>query len=316
MDTGKRIICKTLIFFRFSPYNVSVLCKGGTSLIEISMKDNYDAKTLYDHLCYYQNQGPFKLHLSNQKVFISFTNYQKKSSISLTFMPGFIDFILNEKEDAWLSEMIENTFYYSEPEEQEHIHEIARSIIDGEQPSIPLRPEVDQSVTRSELIEQAFIDFLSEDMDFSFESFIKFRLKDYFKRLLSFVEVAIDEYKLEQDYQEFVDVLRRYINQQSHHLSTIHILHDKKFMFFDKDLIKYSQKEIKKWIEPFILKSVNADLDLIVLAPLVSTNPYEIIIYTDEMDNGMIITIQNIFQERVKVKGKKDFLYKKATIKK
>lgn len=48
-------------------------------------------------------------------------------------------------------------------------------------------------------------------------------------------------------------------------------------------------------------------IDSSILAPLVSIAPNIIYLYTDDIDDGMIQTIQNVFQERIFLCSQSDF---------
>ncbi|BBP91448.1 hypothetical protein BsIDN1_50660 [Bacillus safensis] len=53
--------------------------------------------------------------------------------------------------------------------------------------------------------------FLYSKVFFSIGSFMTFRLSEYDRRLKNYVEVSIEEYKMEQEYQNFIQSLRDYV---------------------------------------------------------------------------------------------------------
>lgn len=57
----------------------------------------------------------------------------------------------------------------------------------------------------------------------SFDSFSKFRLKELQERLLQIVDLAIDEYKMEQEYQMFIHMLREYLASREQKMKAIHL---------------------------------------------------------------------------------------------
>lgn len=83
--------------------------------------------------------------------------------------------------------------------------EIIYSVLEGqrEELAVLIKANGEEAKIR-DAVEEIFQDHVS----FSFDSFLKFRLRPYLKMLESYVEIAIDEYKMEQEYQMFIQTLR------------------------------------------------------------------------------------------------------------
>lgn len=126
-----------------------------------------------------------------------------------------------------------------------------------------------------------------------------FRLAKYYERLRSYVEAAIDEYKMEQEYQTFIQSLRDYVMSKEPMLDHVHIVHDGYFVLWE---LKYiSEREQKKYIDRRFVREHPMYIDSHLLAPLVSIAPEKIDLYTEDREHAMVQTIQNIFQERVRI---------------
>lgn len=70
-----------------------------------------------------------------------------------------------------------------------------------------------------------------------------FRLGKYYERLKGYVEAAIDEYKMEQEYQTFIQSLRDYVTRKEPVLDHVRIVHDGHFVLWE---LKYiSEREQK-----------------------------------------------------------------------
>ncbi|GAA3320716.1 hypothetical protein GCM10020331_032850 [Ectobacillus funiculus] len=50
--------------------------------------------------------------------------------------------------------------------------------------------------------------------------------------LVRLTELAIDEYKLEQEYQSFVEMLRQHVYTRKSRLSCLHLVYNGSFTFF------------------------------------------------------------------------------------
>lgn len=62
-----------------------------------------------------------------------------------------------------------------------------------------------------------------------------------------------------------------------------------------------------QYIDEELLKQNDVYIDTKVIAPLLSISPKKIYLYTKEQDHNMIITLRNVFQERVQLHGLHDF---------
>jgi putative sporulation protein YtxC len=274
--------------------------KGGTILIGIYFEQENDAKKLFDFLKAHTNEQSLHLTYDGAKQVTIYINKKTAEVIQTILIPAISRFIVRCMEDRWLLSIISTNFHYKDVEEQHQILQLAHSFIDGEREDYRNRKQHIES--RESLIRQALLEFLSDDLSFSFESFLHFRLKKYKERLLYYVELAIDEYKLEQEYQNFIQTLRDCLASRESKLRKIHLLHkEARFIFYDEYFCEISKNELKKFIDRTLIVNQPMYIDSSVLAPLISIAPETIYLYTGNSDDGMVQTIQNVFQERVKL---------------
>jgi len=239
-----------------------------------------------------------------ENVVSVFISEKVQYAVQVVVIPVMAEFIIHNKEDNWILDYIENLFYFTDYEEKKQILEIAKGWMDGNNPDIP---GVQDVVPREQLIVEALHDFMEIPISFSFESFLKFRMRSYNEALLQIIESAIDEYKLEQEYQTFIQGLREFREKREPKLEQLHILHDEQFYFYNHEFTEIKRDELFKYIDRKLILHQPLYIDSAVLAPLVSIAPKSISIYTDQIDNGMIQTIHNIFLENVTIYTKKSF---------
>jgi putative sporulation protein YtxC len=272
--------------------------KGGTPLINIFFKEADDAKKLFDEMVK-SPQCHWRLTYDEKVVAVHFYEGAPDCLHSL-FIPVFTKWMIKLFESRWLLMIITHSFYYEDEEERQQILQLAHSFIDGERHDYRMGKK--RLPSREQLIEQALREFLHDGLSFSFESFVKFRLKEYYDRLVHYVELAIDEYKLEQEYQNFVQMLRDIVADRSPQMDVIHLLHKNgSFHFFDEHFSEITPVQLKRSIDRRLMVGQPMYIDSFVLAPLVSMAPMTIRLYTNQVDDGMIQTIQNVFQERVQL---------------
>lgn len=284
-------------------------------MITIQFRDKKDAVLLFQLIKEHNHPNTGHVHVMiiyEPEVLVKINFKESFDSIIATvIIPVLLKFIIKVVEVRWMKEMISNMFYFTDEEEQRQIMSIARSIIDGEKLELPTMLQLNEGLLREKMITNALQDFLTMSVSFSFESFLQFRLKEYRFRLVQYIEAAIDEYKLEQEYQNFVENLRRYVYNKESLMETIHLVYeDEDFVFFDRNLNEISSEELKYLIDEQLIKIEDIDTDSLVIAPLISIAPRNIYLYTATLDHGLIQTIQNIFLERVELRSKEAFQQK------
>lgn len=282
---------------------------GGKTLITIQFRDRKDALNIYERLQKYDKRKELYIRMIHEPENLLKISWNSGSDHSLysIIIPVLSKYIMTVIEMKWMKEMIRTMFYYTDIEEQQQILSVARAIIDGEKKDIPEPPLLNTDSTRDNVINNALTNFLTSSVSFSFESFLQFRLKDYKSHLLHYVETAIDEYKLEQEYQTFIENLRQYIFKNKTIMDNIHLLHDQTFQFFDSEFKRIDESLLRQVIDHAFVEAEGIDVESLVIAPLISMAPKNVFIYTNEVDHGIIQTIQNIFQERVSIYEKNKF---------
>ncbi|MFX3623956.1 MAG: putative sporulation protein YtxC [Ectobacillus sp.] len=268
-------------------------------MIEIHFDAEHDAKMLYKCLKNeakhaYKETGVF---LTDQTVIIHIPKTQQ-DYIKQMLIPKLVQFIIKVKEMKWLRSILENSFYYTDREEQNQILHIAQSILNGRRRDIP-RKRLKKNGRK--LLVRSFEGFLQDPVSFSFESYVRFRLKEYMAYLDTVSELAIDEYKLEQEYQAFIETLRQQVSKRTARLSCLHLVYNGNFIFYDDKGLRLNQEKLVQYIDEGLVRNRGMYVDETVIAPLLSIAPKTIYLYTMQRDHNMIVTIQNVFQERVKL---------------
>ncbi|KXG11574.1 putative sporulation protein YtxC [Anoxybacillus rupiensis] len=278
-------------------------------MIEIYFEQTSDAEKFFDLLQEKVN-GTTRLYLQlkydgNSLVTIDIDQCVDEA-ISSCVAPAITQFILRFIEDRLLLSIISGTFYFKNEEEQYQILQLTHSFLEGER--YDYRSGKKSVMSRDALIMNALLPFLKDNLSFSLTSFVTFRLKRYMERLNHYVELAIDEYKLEQEYQNFVQILRDYVAEREAKWRIVHLVHrSPDFLFFDEQFRHVTKKELTQLIDRNLPVSQPMYIDSSVLAPLVSIAPELVYVYTSCEDDGMIQTLQNVFQERLRFCKPTDF---------
>ncbi|MBM7692850.1 putative sporulation protein YtxC [Peribacillus deserti] len=216
-------------------------------------------------------------------------------------------FIITSKIYSWMETIIKSKFLYEEQEEIDQIVEITRAIIEsGSKAGQSHILDMDQKT-----IAESLLTMLLSNVSFSFDSFAKFRLKGIGDSLMPYVEQAIDEYKMEQDYQNFIQSLRDFMVSQPSKLKALHLIHDEVLYFYNDSFKKMDSGELFRLIDRKLLAENPLYIDSNTIAPLISIAPQKLFVYTDEIENGLIQTIIRVFEERSVLKSKESFTKEK-----
>ncbi len=246
-----------------------------------------------------------ELSLANNRLIIKVDDsFEFEETIKPILADVLKKHVIEKREETWLLDIIHNIFFYDELEEQLQILAMAKSILAGERLDLP---NVNKLFMTEKIIYDAFMNFLTRDCKFCYESFLTFRLRSYLDKLIDCVETAIDEFQLEQEYQNLVESFRYYIKKRTPKLTCIHLVVDDHFSFYDEFYQPISKEKLEYYLDREIVFEQGLPVQEMVISPLVSIAPTHIYLYSDEVDHSVIQSIQNIFQERVTLFNKEMF---------
>ncbi|RYL93816.1 hypothetical protein EWI07_06505 [Sporolactobacillus sp. THM7-4] len=204
-------------------------------------------------------------------------------------------FIMDKYEKKWLMEIIEKHYLFTDAEEKISILNIVSAIFAGEKNDIP---QTDGLPDRRQLIIDSLEGILNEHSTLSFQSILRFRLNAYREALRRFVEIAIDEYKLEQEYQVFIDKLRRIIRAYKPLCERIEVFDGSPFKLFDDRHRLIRNVQSVRSFYP-LLKQWGIEAEPSIILTLIALAPKQVIVYTDRPEDGVMKTLHRVFEDRV-----------------
>ncbi|WP_243291223.1 putative sporulation protein YtxC [Bacillus sp. FJAT-47783] len=280
-------------------------------MIQIVLSTKKEAEYIL-HLLLEAEKNEHDTVWQERDTIITCTSDRWEDFLQDVLIPTLLTFLTKIKEPQLLLSIMKEKFYYTDEDEQQQILHIAQSIMEGERDEIP---KVKDFEPREQFLYTSFLRFLRPELTFFMDSFIRFRLHHYLKRLTEYVEISIEEYKLEQEYQNFIQGLREYVIKHEPKVKGVHLLHqdNSSFLIYNDTWKELTPNELKSFIDRHFIYQHPMYIDSKLLAPLVSMAPKTLSIYSDEQDEGMIVTIQNIFQERVSIYSRDAFHQRKAS---
>ncbi|MGE6628930.1 putative sporulation protein YtxC [Bacillus sp. NPDC077027] len=269
-------------------------------MLEIIFEDEYDTAAFLHLAEHFDSRHHISIQEGNARLLIEAK--ESPATLESFVRPLLLHFFLECKENERMRRMIEKTYLFKDPEEQHQILSIAHSIMKGDMEDIPC---IHQGTSRESLLRKELETITLNNGIFSIGSFLTFRLSEYDRRLREYVEVSIEEYKMEQEYQSFIQSLRDYVMTKEPKLDTVHVVHQDRFIIWE---FRYaSEREQKQYIDRQFVREHPMYIDSQLIAPLVSIAPRKIALFTNDAGNSMVQTIQNIFQERVELSSLASF---------
>lgn len=200
-----------------------------------------------------------------------------------------------------LQRIIYENYYYLSPDELSLIKNNALSRLnDNETPSNPVN--FVNKLFFKNVVYSRLLNFLNESVLLNIEGFIAFRLKDYINILNDTIDEAVEDYLLEKEYIEFIDLLRSVTGLHEIENEEVHVvfktercvklldesLHPIKCDYFDNLLgDSFENEEII--------------YDDLLICVLIAISPRKIILhYHSEMHPPVLNTIKKVFPARVR----------------
>ncbi len=205
-----------------------------------------------------------------------------------------------------IKHIIKKYYYYSNNDEIERIHDLTNWIFAGkDQDSIQVRKN--KGVDLNQLLISLFISNVKNTEIIHYDSVVKFGLKAFKDEMIQYVGLAIDEYKREEEHQEFVYMLRDYISKKEPGIPIIHIVQGKSFAFYQESGKLLSKLELQTIMQKEPLYIFGLDVDELNLAPLIAMAPKKIKIYGEDPAEPKTLTVINVFQEKAEFESIQKF---------
>ncbi len=196
---------------------------------------------------------------------------------------------------------ITDGFYFSDPDEINRIYDFTMWILfETDADNQYLREHVDTA----NLLQHIFFLQLKEHTSVHFNGIIHFRLAQFLDFVRECVGRAIEEFKREEDHQAFIDMLRHYIEKKDPCVDLVHIEQDENFIFYNEKGEVISKDMLRMWMFQAPLYALGLHENEFNLSPLIAMSPAKIKVYGNDPADPKILTITNIFQERVEFKMK------------
>jgi putative sporulation protein YtxC len=206
-------------------------------------------------------------------------------------------FILDEMEQKLLRDIITGHYRYEDEVDVSSIEQYCRQVLD--QPEAADLPRSRQR--RQHKIADSLFHYLEQHSEMNLIGFIRFRLTDYMNELREVAEYAIDEFIMDQQYQEFISLLKYFVYIQETKIPVAHLMHrgGNEFTLYNEQMNPIDTEQFDGFTLELLDKEINFE-DMIV-STLISVSPQKIVIHTRDPEEQVIKTIMQIFENRAMI---------------
>jgi putative sporulation protein YtxC len=207
-------------------------------------------------------------------------------------------FIMDQMETKLLREVISGPYRYEEPHDVQAIEKYCAQLLN--------QPEETEGMPkprlrRQEKVASEILAYLEEHTKLNLHGLIRFRLAEYRDELKEVVEYAIDEYIMDQQYQEFISLLKYFVYIQEAKVPVAHLMHHggHDFTLLNEKMVPIDTKEFDSFTVELLDREINFE-DMIV-STLISVSPQNIYIHTRDPEEQVVKTIMQIFEDRAQI---------------
>ncbi|MFW6238907.1 MAG: sporulation protein YtxC, partial [Halanaerobiales bacterium] len=205
------------------------------------------------------------------------------------------EIVVEKLESEYISRIIREDYQDFNLDEREKIEKFTLQHLDQGEYNNQF---VSRMVRKREIIKQ-LLDYFDKHQDLNIEGFVRFRLQNYLNQLRKAVDRAVDDYIIENEYNEFIDLLSYFVEIQEPKISLVNVLQleDGSFQILDINREVINSNYLEGYISEIMEGEVEFE-DLLVSA-LINIAPASIVLHFEDED--VEETVGNIFGDRITI---------------
>lgn len=261
--------------------------------LELFLDKNFE---LFDSILE-KNVLPNINFLRNNQTCYTFYLSEKDTDI-IKLADIITEFIIDTYEKNIIKKILCNDYPYFSTSEKDTIISKALNLLHAENNDIV---KILISLKRRFLIKQSVLNFLSGNSTMNLSGFIHFRLTEYKKLLSELIEKVINDFKLQNEYKEFIAMLKFFVDTQKNRAPKLHIIFEKNGEY--TLLNEYNKNITTECFKDFIKEKQTHSLsnEDLLISSLITLAPKKLIIHlaTPHYNKKILSTIEQIFVNKV-----------------
>ena len=196
------------------------------------------------------------------------------------------DTIINFYEKKILERIINSNYFYFDNFERKMILQNCEDLCEIE------------GNNKKEILYKQVYEYINESKKIVLEGIVNFRIKEYIKELDNIVDMAVNQYIIEKEYNEFINLLKAYVNTAKTGADLVHLIYtngESILLDEEKNIIPLSDNITKaKYLSDISFSSNDYALNT-----LLSILPKNIEIHLICGEDEFINTLKLIFEDRI-----------------
>lgn len=265
---------------------------------------------MINSLCIKNNQNFILDYLLNQLqqtdldgIYLSKNNFKNYKNIIIhnTGKCSFEDFIhhvsgsiantiLALYEQPIIKKIIFSNYFYFSTLEKQKILDTTKAILNTSPKDI---------LFRRKIISMALKNYLKENQILILDGFINFRLKEYLTKLDESVDISVDKFIIEKEYDEFISLLKLYINSKESETKLLHLIYkNQNSIILDENKQKINISD--HIFDAQYLSDISFSSNDFALNTILNIVPQKLCIHlVKSLEDEFINTLKLIFEERI-----------------
>lgn len=240
---------------------------------------------------------------------LSFRSYERLKNLLKNYVAKILtDWIVFQEEPKIVRKIIDNHYCYFTETERSIVYENSMRLLNSEDNLLDSESCCDNFnfTARHNLVLCKIAEYLDSHHELVVEGFIRFRLKDYRRKLALTTEKAVDDFIMELEYKEFIRVLRYFVDIQEPRIEEAHVIVGSDGTFRIVDC--YGQDISNRHLEKVIMQkqkqsSEELSTEDMLVSSLITIAPRNIMIHNGQAprEGDVADTIKSVFADRVVV---------------
>lgn len=245
----------------------------------------------FEDLTYSKNE--FKIY---QNVII---HYEGKDEESFSYFLSELitEVILEFYEEKLIYQILNYNYFYFDEYERIQICDNCMNTIENDYMEVA---ENRKNINRKQMIQKALLSFIQESKSMILDGFVNFRLKEYMSYLDNIVDTAVNQFIIEKEYNEFINLLKIYIDSKPAECDILHLIYingESILLDADKNIVSVSENILNSKY----LSDISFSSNDFALNTLLTLLPAKVEMHVIGIEDEFIDTIKQIFEGRISV---------------
>lgn len=239
--------------------------------------------------------------LNIKNIYLSCYDFKFYTNVILHYTGNFKDLFFNKVSNVLASAVVNfyepiiiknlinlNYFYFSHSEKKD-IYNLCLTNVDFSNVFFMFN-----------LVSESFYNYISENKSILLDGFVNFKLQEYVKELDNIVDMCVNKFIIDREYNEFINLLKSYIASSPCYSSDIHLIYKNQESILldnEKNVIQFSDDLINRKY----LSDISFSSNDFALNSLLTLLPEKLYIHLIDNEDEFINTLKLIFGNRASI---------------